>query len=104
MASEIVYIFHWFIYLISFGAFGLLFTKYKKWGAFWIAGLFLAQGLWHGCPVVDLQNYFRVQEGLPPIQNGLLTDRFSSNVDIQILLAFFMSAAASLIVIIDSHE
>lgn len=97
MASEIVYIFHWIIYIISFIAFALLFTRYVRWGAAWIAILFFSQALSHGCLVVDLQNYFRVREGLQPILNGMLTDRFTSNIQYQAVISYCIGLLALII-------
>ena len=90
-ASEIVYLFHWVIYILSFVAFVLLFTRYYRLGAIWIGVLFLVQTIFHGCPVVMLQNYFRVKEGLPPIIDGMLTDRFSSLIGVQVFIAGVIS-------------
>ena len=89
--SELIHILHWIIYILSFCAFGLLFTKYYKWGAVYIGILFLIQIIFNGCPVVDLQNYFRIQEGLLPIHNSMLVDRFSSNHIVQIVISGVIS-------------
>ena len=98
--SEIVHIFHWVIYILSFCAFGLLFTKYYKWGAVYIGILFLIQTIFQGCPVVDLQNYFRIKEGLLPIQNGMLTDRFSDSHLVQSIISGVVSLLAFLTILI----
>ena len=77
--SQLIHLFHWFIYLGSFAAFGLLLTKYRRYGAAWIALLFTVQTVWAGCPVTSLENYFRAQEGRPLLPTGMLTDNITSN-------------------------
>jgi len=65
-----------------------------------LAVLFLTQAIFHGCLVVDLQNYFRVREGLPPVSNGLLTDRLSSSVFIQTAISYAVGIAAAILAFI----
>jgi len=98
--SEWIHILHWAIYITSFIAVALLFTHYRKWGAVWIAVLFLSQAVFHGCFVVDWQNYYRVKEGLSPITNGMLTDRFSSAIWVQAIMCYLVAISAGILSII----
>jgi hypothetical protein len=97
-AWQWVLTFHWIIYIDSFIAFALLLTRYRRWGATWIAGLFGIQVLWQGCPVIDWENYYRAQMGLAPITNSLLTDRFGASIVVQNVVAVMVVLAALYIV------
>ena len=94
---------HWVIYIASFVAFGVLFTRFRKWGALWIGSLFLIQALWQGCPVVSLENYFRVREGLLPLENGLLTDRFGTSLGLQLALSYLTAFCAFALALIEQY-
>lgn len=104
LPSEMIYILHWIIYIVSFAAFGALFTKYYKLGALWISVLFLVQTVWGGCPIVTIQNYFRVHEGMLPLENGLLTASLSSNPYVQYVLSALTAIAALALVLIKKEE
>lgn len=94
IASELINVLHWAIYIGSFVAPLSLFTSYRKWGATWIAVLFLSQLIFNGCIVVQWENFYRVKEGLAPLQNSLLTDRFSSNIVMQQIVSFTLVVIA----------
>ena len=89
--SELIHYLHWLIYIGSLISLLSLFTRYSKIGAFYLGILFLTQFIFHGCLIVDLQNYFRIQEGLPPIANGFLTERLSNDTATQSNITFAIS-------------
>jgi hypothetical protein len=101
LASQWVYLLHWGVYIGSFAAFLSLLTPYRRWGAIWIAVLFLTQALFHGCLVVDLQNWFRVREGLVPIENGMLTDRFGASFWVQEMVSVMIGVFSLSIALIE---
>ena len=81
--SELIHLTHWAVYIGSVIAFLLLLTPLRKWGATWIAVLFLSQVLFSGCFLVKIENHYRAQEGLAQVRDSLLTDRFSPNPLVQ---------------------
>lgn len=92
--SELIHLIHWVIYLGSILGLILLFTRFRKWGAIWIAVLFASQVLFNGCIVVAWENHYRLQEGLSPFTTGLLTDRFSSNHTVEIIVSAIIALIA----------
>jgi hypothetical protein len=67
----------------------------------WIVGLFFSQVVDHGCMLIDLQNYFRVQEGSALIHEPMLTAAFTSSASMQMTLTWVIILAALLIVCYD---
>ena len=106
LASDAVHLFHWVIYIGSIVALIALFSRYRKWGALWIAILFASQALFDGCLIVAWENYYRAKEGLPIISRDLLVDRFSSNHTIQIVLSVIIALLSIIIfaLSIKKHE
>ena len=96
--STIIHYFHWGIYLGSFASLLALLTPYRRIGGLYIGTLFLTQAAFHGCIVVDLENYYRGLEVLPLLQNGLLTDRFTSDINGQIFISWIISLSAFAII------
>lgn len=47
--------------------------------------------------MVSLENYYRVREGLGPIENNLLTDRISANYSFQVLFSLIISGISFLV-------
>lgn len=99
-ASEIVHLIHWGIYLGSILALILLFTRYVPVGAVWIAALFFSQAVFRGCLVIAWENYYRLKEGLEPIPSTMLTDRFSSNATLQVIISVVIALFAVMIVVV----
>lgn len=97
--SELIYLLHWTVYTWSVVALILLFTNYRKIGATWITILFGSQALFNGCIIVVWQNYYRVQEGLQTIKVTMLTDRFSADPQIQIVISVAIAILSGIIVI-----
>lgn len=92
--SELIHLIHWGVYIGSLIAFLLLLTPLRKWGATWIAVLFLSQVLFSGCFLVKIENHYRAQEGLAPVRDSLLTDRFSQNPLIQHTVSLIIGGLA----------
>lgn len=101
MMSEAVNDFHWFIYFVSILAFMLLLTRWRSYGAAWIAALFIVQIIFRGCPITDVYNYLRIQEGLHPGPNGLLTAPLSGSYPVQMILSVAIVIAAVAIIVLD---
>ena len=80
--SEVIHTIHWGIYIGSLISVLGLFTRMRKWAALWIGILFASHALFGGCVLISWENYYRVQEGLVPLENILLTDRVSSSYGI----------------------
>ena len=99
--SEWVNLVHWVVYLFSIFTFILLITPWRRWGAMWIVGLFFSQVVYQGCVLIDLQNYFRAQEGSATIHEPMLTAAFTSSPSMQMTLAWVIITAALLIVCYD---
>lgn len=100
LTSDYIQLFHWIIYIGSILSVVVLFTRFRKWGALWIAILFASQALFNGCLIVAWENYYRIKEGLPTIPKDLLVDRFSSNHTIEILISAGIAVLALLIFIL----
>lgn len=100
--SEIVRLVHWAIYIGSVLSLLFLFTRLRKWAAAWIGVLFASQAWFGGCLVVAWQNYYRAGEGLAPIANGLLTDRFSADLSWQVGISAAIAFIAIVIFAIES--
>ena len=104
LPSELIHLFHWVIYIGSIIALILLFTRFRIWGAIWIAILFASQVLFNGCLVVKWENYYRTKEGLSPFTTGLLTDRFSPNHTTELIVALIISIIAFIVVLLSLKE
>jgi hypothetical protein len=102
LMSQIVNDVHWLIYLLSVLAFCLLLTRWRTYGAAWIALLFFIQILFRGCPVTDIYNYFRIQEGLSPEASGLLTAQLSATFPVQMALSALIFVFALAIIVLDT--
>lgn len=92
--SEFIHLLHWAIYIGSFIALAVLLTRFRKWGALWIAILFASQAFFNGCLIVAWENYYRLKEGLTLIPPELLTDRFSSNHTVQTIISLAIAVLA----------
>ncbi len=97
LTSDYILLFHWVIYIGSVFALILLFTRFRKWGALWIAILFASQALFGGCLVNMWDNYYRLKEGLALIPNDMLVDRFSSNHIAQIIISAMIALLSFII-------
>lgn len=104
LTSELIHVFHWIIYIGSIGALLCLFTKFRIWGALWIAILFASQAVFNGCLIVAWENYYRMKEGLALIPRDFLVDRFSSNHTTEVILSLVITAMSLAIVIISLNE
>lgn len=74
----LIHTIHWVVYIGSTLSVIALFTRVRHWAAVWLGVLFASQAVFSGCLLTVWENKYRIQEGLAPLQNGLLTDRISS--------------------------
>lgn len=100
-ASEMVDIFHWGVYLFSIVTFILLLTSWRTWAAAWIAFLFFTQAIFRGCILIDLQNHFRVIEGLQPLNDSMLTASFTTSLFMQMVFTWMIILGAVVIIVHD---
>lgn len=98
LASDWVVAAHWVIYLVSIAAFlALPFSRVRRIAALWIAGLFVIQAIFHGCPMIDLQDHFLASEGMPLIREPMLTAVFAPDTGVQSVLSWLMAGAALIV-------
>jgi hypothetical protein len=80
---ELLWLLHWVVYFLTVAAVVVIILGDRGFwwriSVFYLGGFLILQGIRNGCVLTDLQNYFRLKEGLLPLENTFIFSYFIPN-------------------------